>query len=132
MGDIGDVGRRQGMLFTTLSLGAILGPPISGLINTSTGGYTAVGFYAGKIFFNHLTWIIIYSIVHFRRRSDTCCYSYDCYANITDGTSLGWNCINTFIHYYTYTINYMPLHPKVFRQLDSQLHLRNRASQRIC
>lgn len=47
MGDIGDVGRRQGMLFTTLSLGAILGPPISGLINTSTGGYTAVGFYAG-------------------------------------------------------------------------------------
>lgn len=54
MGDIGDVGRRQGMLFTTLSVGAILGPPISGLINTSTGGYTAVGFYAGKLFFFQL------------------------------------------------------------------------------
>ncbi|GJJ12282.1 hypothetical protein Clacol_006523 [Clathrus columnatus] len=47
MGDVQDVGRRQGMLFTTLAMGAILGPPISGLINTSTGGYTAVGFYAG-------------------------------------------------------------------------------------
>lgn len=49
MGDVHDVGRRQGMLFTILSMGAILGPPISGLINTSTGGYTAVGFYAGKL-----------------------------------------------------------------------------------
>ena len=47
MGEIGDIGRRQGMLFSLLAAGAILGPPISGAINTATHGYTAVGFYAG-------------------------------------------------------------------------------------
>ncbi|KIJ44243.1 hypothetical protein M422DRAFT_60074 [Sphaerobolus stellatus SS14] len=47
MGQIGDVGRRQGMLFSILAVGAIIGPPISGIIQTATGGYVAVGFYAG-------------------------------------------------------------------------------------
>ncbi|KAF8584118.1 MFS general substrate transporter [Ramaria rubella] len=49
MGDMGDVGRRQGMLFSLLAIGAVLGPPISGVINTATHGYTAVGFYAGSM-----------------------------------------------------------------------------------
>jgi len=49
MGEIGDIGRRQGMLFSLLAVGAILGPPISGAINTATHGYTAVGFYAGSM-----------------------------------------------------------------------------------
>lgn len=47
MGDIGDLGRRQGMLFSLLAVGAILGPPISGIINSATHGYVAMGFYAG-------------------------------------------------------------------------------------
>jgi len=31
-----------------MSFGALAGPPISGAINTATGGFTAVGVYAGK------------------------------------------------------------------------------------
>jgi MFS family permease len=48
MGDSSDVGRRIGMFLTVLSLGALAGPPISGAIAHATGGYTAVGIYAGK------------------------------------------------------------------------------------
>ena len=48
LGDVQDVGRRLGMYFFVLSLGAVCGPPISGAINTATGGYVAVGLYAGK------------------------------------------------------------------------------------
>lgn len=47
MGERWDVGTRVGMAFTLLALGALAGPPISGAINVATGGYTAVGFYAG-------------------------------------------------------------------------------------
>ncbi len=47
LGGSADVGRRTGMYFTILSLGALAGPPISGAINHSTGGYTAVGIFAG-------------------------------------------------------------------------------------
>lgn len=48
-GDTKDVGRRLGMFMTILSLGALAGPPISGAINTATGGFEAVGYYAGGI-----------------------------------------------------------------------------------
>ena len=51
LGDSTDVGRRAGMYFTILSLGALAGPPISGAINRATGGYTAVGIYAGQFSF---------------------------------------------------------------------------------
>ncbi|KAG8984521.1 hypothetical protein FRB95_005827 [Tulasnella sp. JGI-2019a] len=47
MGDTSDIGRRTGMLFTVLSVGAVVGPPISGAIYTSSGGYNDVGIYAG-------------------------------------------------------------------------------------
>jgi MCP family monocarboxylic acid transporter-like MFS transporter 10 len=47
LGESADVGRRTGMYFTIASLGALAGPPISGAINHATGGYTAVGIYAG-------------------------------------------------------------------------------------
>ena len=47
LGDSTDVGRRTGMYFTILSLGSLMGPPISGAINRATGGYSAVGIYAG-------------------------------------------------------------------------------------
>ncbi|KAH9066391.1 MFS general substrate transporter [Lactarius vividus] len=47
LGDNADVGRRTGMYFTIISLGALAGPPISGAINHITGGYTDVGIFAG-------------------------------------------------------------------------------------
>lgn len=47
MGDVHEVGLRMGMFFTLLALGALAGPPISGAINEATGGYKAVGYYAG-------------------------------------------------------------------------------------
>ena len=47
MGDRYDVGLRLGMYFTILSMGALAGPPISGAIFTASGGYKAVGYYAG-------------------------------------------------------------------------------------
>ncbi|KAH9926927.1 MFS general substrate transporter [Fomitopsis serialis] len=47
MGEIRDVGARVGMAFTFLALGALAGPPISGAIQTATGSYKAVGYYAG-------------------------------------------------------------------------------------
>ena len=48
LGDTGDVGRRTGMYMSVLATGAVAGPPISGAISTATGGYTAVGVYAGS------------------------------------------------------------------------------------
>jgi MCP family monocarboxylic acid transporter-like MFS transporter 10 len=50
-GDSTDVGRRTGMFLTILSLGSLVGPPISGEINRATGGYSVVGIYAGQPFF---------------------------------------------------------------------------------
>jgi MCP family monocarboxylic acid transporter-like MFS transporter 10 len=47
LGDSADVGRRTGMYFTIASLGSLSGPPISGAINHSTGGYRDVGIFAG-------------------------------------------------------------------------------------
>ncbi|KAJ7072762.1 major facilitator superfamily domain-containing protein [Mycena amicta] len=51
MGDVADVGRRAGMATTLTALGALAGPPISGAINTASGGYQAVGIYAGSVIF---------------------------------------------------------------------------------
>lgn len=47
LGDTGDVGRRLGMFMSILAIGALIGPPISGAINTATGGFHVVGYYAG-------------------------------------------------------------------------------------
>jgi hypothetical protein len=46
-GKIEDVGRRVGVSLTILATGALAGPPISGAINNATGGFKAVGYYAG-------------------------------------------------------------------------------------
>src|ERR1700728_1341022 len=48
MGVSGDVGRRLGMFTSIMSIGALTGPPISGAISSATGGYEAVGYYAGE------------------------------------------------------------------------------------
>ncbi|KAJ7198605.1 MFS general substrate transporter, partial [Mycena pura] len=47
LGEVADVGRRSGMATTLTAFGAVAGPPISGAINTASGGYKAVGIYAG-------------------------------------------------------------------------------------
>lgn len=47
LGGVEDVGRRVGMGMTILALGALAGPPISGAVEHVTGGYKAVGIYAG-------------------------------------------------------------------------------------
>ncbi|KAF9441746.1 MFS general substrate transporter [Macrolepiota fuliginosa MF-IS2] len=47
-GGEGDAGRRVGMFLTTSALGALAGPPISGAINATTGGFEAVGYFAGS------------------------------------------------------------------------------------
>lgn len=49
LGDINDVGRRAGMCMTFAAIGSIMGPPIAGAINNATGGFSAVGFYAGSM-----------------------------------------------------------------------------------
>ena len=49
MGDIHDAGRRTGILFTVVALGAVAGPPISGAIDQATDGFKAVGYYAGNV-----------------------------------------------------------------------------------
>ncbi|KAJ7104537.1 major facilitator superfamily domain-containing protein [Mycena crocata] len=49
LGDIADVGRRSGMAMTLTAIGALAGPPISGAIETASGGYAAVGYYAGSV-----------------------------------------------------------------------------------
>jgi MCP family monocarboxylic acid transporter-like MFS transporter 10 len=50
LGDSADVGRRTGTYLTVLSLCSLAGPPISGAIYHSTGGYSVVGIYAGRFF----------------------------------------------------------------------------------
>ena len=49
MGDMHDAGRRTGTVLTIIALGAIAGPPISGAIAQATGGFKAVGYYAGIV-----------------------------------------------------------------------------------
>ena len=49
MGDMHDAGRRSGTALTVIALGAVAGPPISGAIEQATGGFKAVGYYAGTV-----------------------------------------------------------------------------------
>ena len=49
MGDMQDAGRRSGIALTSMALGAIVGPPISGAIAQATGGFKAVSYYAGTV-----------------------------------------------------------------------------------
>ena len=49
MGDMADAGRRTGTAMTVVALGVIAGPPISGAIAQTTGGFKAVGYYAGIV-----------------------------------------------------------------------------------
>ncbi|KAJ6593393.1 major facilitator superfamily domain-containing protein [Mycena capillaripes] len=59
LGDIADVGRRSGMAMSLTALGALAGPPISGAINTVSGGYNAVGYYAGSMILAAIVLILV-------------------------------------------------------------------------
>lgn len=47
LGDTADIGRRTGMMFTIVSIGSLIGPPISGAIYAANDGFMQVGIYAG-------------------------------------------------------------------------------------
>ncbi|KAL0569490.1 hypothetical protein V5O48_012472 [Marasmius crinis-equi] len=49
MGASEDFGLRVGLANTFIGAGALVGPPISGAIQKSSGGYNAVGYYAGSV-----------------------------------------------------------------------------------
>jgi len=49
MGASHEIGLRVGLSNTVLAIGALTGPPISGAINTATGGFKFVGIYAGSV-----------------------------------------------------------------------------------
>ena len=49
MGDMHDAGRRTGIAMTGIALGAVAGPPISGALVQTSGGFMAVGYYAGIV-----------------------------------------------------------------------------------
>ncbi|KAK7057635.1 MFS domain-containing protein [Favolaschia claudopus] len=59
LGEVADVGRRSGMAQTLTAIGALAGPPISGAINTASGGYHAVGYYAGSVILVAIVLILI-------------------------------------------------------------------------
>jgi hypothetical protein len=46
-GEAKDVGPRVGVSMSVISIAALAGPPISGAINDKSGGFAAVGYYAG-------------------------------------------------------------------------------------
>lgn len=68
MGNTHDVGVRLGMFFTILALGALAGPPISGAINQATGGFKAVGYYAGSMVMVSVVLLVISRQLILKRR----------------------------------------------------------------
>lgn len=49
MGPLSDLGQRLGMSMGVLSIGALLGPPISGILVRQTSGFQIAGIYAGSV-----------------------------------------------------------------------------------
>ncbi|KAI6124769.1 MFS general substrate transporter [Pisolithus croceorrhizus] len=72
MGDVGDVGRRVGMFLTIAALGALLGTPISGMINARTGGFKDPGFYAGAIVMFSVLLLFVVRYLHLGRLYGKC------------------------------------------------------------
>ncbi|KAJ7454141.1 major facilitator superfamily domain-containing protein [Mycena latifolia] len=51
MGGTEDLGRRIGVVHTALGLGGLCGPPLGGLLTSTSLGYKAVGFFGGGALF---------------------------------------------------------------------------------
>ncbi|KAJ7087083.1 MFS general substrate transporter [Mycena epipterygia] len=62
MGGIEDLGRRIGIMNTVVGLGALCGPPLAGLLDGTSLGYTAVGYFAGG---NLLVGVVFITIARF-------------------------------------------------------------------
>jgi MFS transporter, MCT family, solute carrier family 16 (monocarboxylic acid transporters), member 10 len=54
-GDMADVGRRVGTATSMVAFGALVGLPISGAVYSASGGFEAVGYYAGELLLMTLT-----------------------------------------------------------------------------
>lgn len=79
-GEIEDVGRRVGMAMTILATGALAGPPISGAMNNATGGFKAVGYYAGTFFDQLVAGVFVNGLMGFldgRRHHGRCICDVD-------------------------------------------------------
>lgn len=59
MGESREVGLRVGLSKTALAIGALAGPPISGAINSATGGFKLVGIYAGSVVVLSIVFMIL-------------------------------------------------------------------------
>ncbi|KAF9220115.1 MFS general substrate transporter [Gyrodon lividus] len=69
MGTVGDVGRRSGMFMSFAAFGAVAGPPISGMINSTTGGFEDVGWYAGGMVLFSVGLLILTRYLHLGKLS---------------------------------------------------------------
>jgi hypothetical protein len=49
MGGTEDLGRRMGIVNTVLAIGGLCGPPLGGLLVSTSLGYKAVGYFAGSM-----------------------------------------------------------------------------------
>ncbi|KAK0437298.1 uncharacterized protein EV420DRAFT_1588511 [Desarmillaria tabescens] len=58
----GDLGQQTGMATSIAALGALAGPLISGAINTATGVFEVVGYYAGST--NLLAVILMFVVLN--------------------------------------------------------------------
>ncbi|KAG1863604.1 MFS general substrate transporter [Suillus subalutaceus] len=67
MGKMEDAGRRVGMFMSIIGLGGIAGPPISGAISTTTGGFAAAGYYAGGSIIFGVALLLVAQYLHLGR-----------------------------------------------------------------
>ncbi|KAG2106782.1 MFS general substrate transporter [Suillus discolor] len=67
MGQMEDAGRRVGMFVSLLAFGGIAGPPISGAISTTTGGFIAAGYYSGGTIIFGVVLLLVARYLHLGR-----------------------------------------------------------------
>ncbi|KAG1890890.1 MFS general substrate transporter [Suillus subluteus] len=67
MGKMEDAGRRVGMFMSIIGFGGIAGPPISGAIRTTTGGFAAAGYYAGGSIIFGVALLLVAQYLHLGR-----------------------------------------------------------------
>ncbi|KAG2052774.1 MFS general substrate transporter [Suillus hirtellus] len=67
MGHMEDAGRRVGMFVSLLAIGGVAGPPISGAISTTTGGFVAAGCYSGGIIIFGVVLLLVARYLHLGR-----------------------------------------------------------------
>ncbi|KAG5636915.1 hypothetical protein H0H81_006382 [Sphagnurus paluster] len=89
LGDIEDVGRRAGMVMTFAAFGAVAGPPISGAISRTSGGFSAVGYYAGEPLISSYIVTNILTRIYYRKYDFVILYIDDDNASSGSGQILG-------------------------------------------